>query len=121
ASEELRVGYPILWIRLSGISVRPLSDYAVSIDWSVNQAGYEWGLPAPGGAKAFLEIGRTPGDLALVCAHDEYVQSQQLVVSNLEPVTLYWYRLTVVGTNDSGFTYVSSFVTQPVPSSEPPS
>ena len=101
-------------IRLSQVSVRPVADTAMSIRWGVEAPLYnQWGWPASGGALGMLELGTTPANLALVGWTADFAQSQEFILSDLEPATVYWYRLTLLANNDTGLTYLSSFVTQP--------
>jgi Bacterial Ig domain/Fibronectin type III domain len=115
-SETVTAPNPYLLVQLSGISVRPLSETSVSIDWEVNHPlRNQSGPPPSGGARALLEVGSSPSDLAPVEWSATYAESGHHVLANLAPATTYWYRLTIIGVNDSGFTYLNSFVTRPAP------
>lgn len=118
-SESISVPFIYLMIQLSGISVRPISNTSVSIDWSVNEFSYnQIGLPAPGGARALLEMGPSPSELNHVEWGSTYAQSGHYLLTNLASATTYWYRLTITGTNDSGFSYLNTFTTRPAPAIE---
>ena len=113
-SEELLFQWRSTFARLSGLSVRPTADTAVVIELSVNQRSYNsWGDPLPGGARAMLELGSAPDNMALVGWSENFPQTYQFALTDLQPTTTYWYRLTVLDTNDAGFTYLNKFATQP--------
>jgi VCBS repeat-containing protein len=63
------------------------------------------------GSDGMLEFGDSPTNLSLVLFDTFYAGGHGLHVSNLEPATVYYYRITAVGTNRAGLAEVFSFET----------
>jgi hypothetical protein len=98
-------------VELSGLSVRPVSETSVSIDWEVNHPLRNQPGLSPG-ARVLLEVGLSSTELATVQWTSTYAEFGQFVLAGLAPSTAYWYRLTFTGNNDSGFTYLNQFTTR---------
>ncbi len=115
-SQEILVTERKPLVVLAGVEVRPTPDNAMRLDCEVGypEPSYPgtWGgisFPAPGGAAAMLEIGTSLSNLGQGIWNPEFSQSHSFLLTDLQPDTVYWYRLTCVGTNGAGFSYVNSF------------
>ena len=93
---------------LSGHVIRPVSDTAVAIVWSV--AGEL--------ADGMLEVGQGADDPVFFAVDTNYLREHEFIVTNLAPNSIYWFRLTSAASNRAGFTYRNTFSTQPY--TEPP-
>jgi hypothetical protein len=94
-------------MRLLGVNPRPVSDTALGFVWHIGGvAGTERG-------DALLELGTSPDVLPWVFSNPDFAQRHEVVISNLAPQTIYYFRLTSVDTNGVGVTYRNQFATRP--------
>jgi hypothetical protein len=94
-------------IRLLGVNPRPLSDSAMVVSWNLLGSG-----------DGLLEIGADPGNYDQIFWNSTPGVRQDFVISNLQPATTYFYRLTSASSMGDGVTYSSTFTTRPF--TEPP-
>lgn len=98
---------------LSGLSLRPLTETSVSIDWEVNYPLRNVSGPQGIPARVLVEVGPNPSALSIVKWTTDFAHYGQEILDGLAPDTTYWYRLTFTAPNDCGFSYLNQFTTRP--------
>ena len=73
-----------------------------------------WYVSIISGANGLLELGLDGVDFATIYRNPTYSPSHSTVISNLTPNTIYWYRVTTVGTNHGGITITNWFRTRDI-------
>jgi hypothetical protein len=86
-----------------GITVRPISDTAVAINWTIF---------GPFPSDGTIEIGPSLTNLTTLGYSAELARRHEFVISNLQPESNYFYRLTSVGAFGTGCTYWNRFSTR---------
>jgi hypothetical protein len=102
SSPEITVSNRSPSVSLIGVNPRPVSDTAFAI--VLNLLGTGDGL---------LEIGATAGSYNTVFWEEALSSRHEFVISNLQPATTYFFRLTSASSYGDGVTYASAFTTQP--------
>lgn len=86
-----------------GITVRPISDTAVAIHWTIF---------GPFPSDGTIEIGPSLTNLTTLGYSAELARRHEFVISNLQPESSYVFRLTSVGAFGTGCTYWNRFSTR---------
>jgi hypothetical protein len=100
-------------ISLIGVTPRPLSDTSFAVAWTINGPQPFAGYGRGGGGDGMLEVGPDLEHMTLVGSTRTIYERQEFVAQNLQPNTIYYYRLTSAGMNNAGFTYWNTFKTRP--------
>ncbi|HXI51676.1 MAG TPA: Ig-like domain-containing protein, partial [Candidatus Saccharimonadales bacterium] len=97
-----------------------LADFVIYVYWpdeyyhtvTSTNAILSWTINVLSGADGMLELGTSPTNFDYFVGYDtNYALWHTFNASNLTPTTVYYYRLTTVGTNRGGFSYVNYFAT----------
>jgi fibronectin type 3 domain-containing protein len=79
---------------------------------TATSAWVSWYISAVSGGEGMVDISLNGTDYTTVYHQPNYQFGHGLWVTNLTPLTVYWYRLTTISTNRVGYAYTNYFVTE---------
>lgn len=95
-------GLPIAPLWPPRVTTRPVSDTSFAVSWN---------LAAPG--DGLLEVGTSPTNYQWAAVNTNFALRQEFVVTNLQPVTTYFYRATSSKAVGTALTWRDTFTTRP--------
>src|SRR5260221_1375662 len=87
-----------------GVNPRPVSDTGFAVEWNLGL-----GLAGDG----LLEVGASPTNYEWAASITNFAMRQEFVLTNLQPNTTYFYRITSASQDRTGLSYLYSLVTKP--------
>ena len=85
---------------------------------TATSAVFSWVGSLVSGCDGMLEIGADPANMSVVYFEPQYLPWFEVAITNLQPETLYYYRITGVGPERAGTSFIRTFTTPEI--NDPP-